>query len=314
MDLSYESIEKHIVLTEIEGTKMYCEFQTIDGEIVSSTVPIRHSKSIQGQVTKRVTRVASNKVRRSASRLLRTALGGGMLGRIGSSVVRTSTKDLGKSLSFTTEDKQNAVVEAFKKVSQHFNIPTQTQTKVNDRSNRRSIRVKKVNVKNLSSFDQQIKKYPVTNNYDREILARILTELANADGTITQEEKDFLDSFLSPPLNNINELLLKDPISSIECEEVSEKVKPTIYLLAWAVSLIDYDLDPNEQSILFEYADMFGFSEEQTDKLILDAKYYVLEQSFTFETRRSDILDLAQGLSLSNDEAERCLIHWKKRN
>lgn len=324
--MTYDQIERYIVNTEVEGSKIYCEFSTPSGEIIVSEAPIRRVQSIKSQVERNVKRVVVNQARRTATRLLRSVLGGGMLGRTGSSILRTTTSSRNLNIRFTNEEKQAAVIEAFRKVQGQFpaeqvNPSFQTGGSIdNQDTGRKKISIKqkaaaskKQSSKELSALEQQIKKNPIRSNYDKEILARILVELANADGDISQEEQDLLQSYLPEHTRSVNDLLLMDPISPVECEEVSASSRSTIYTLAWVMTLVDFDLHPSEEGILMEYAEMFGFDEKEVEEIIKNAKTYVLEQAIDIYTRRDELFDLADQIKLDTREAERCLIRVKKR-
>ena len=107
MKFSYDLIEPLLAYSETEGNQVHCEFQVPGShEIIQSSARMKRSKSVQGQVQRQITRMGSNMVRREASRLVRQALGGGMLGRIGSSTIRTASRPMQQSLQYTAEDKQ----------------------------------------------------------------------------------------------------------------------------------------------------------------------------------------------------------------
>ena len=162
-------------------------------------------------------------------------------------------------------------------------------------------------------FERQLSAYPVTNKYDKEILSRMLVEVANVDGNISEEERSFMESFIPTEIGTINSLLRWDKLSEVECEEVSAPVKKTIYMLAWINAMVDYEIDPDEKTKLMEFAEMLGLSDSDTREMIKASKYYILENAFGEELNRSELFELADCLQLAHDEAERCLIQYKKR-
>ncbi len=309
MEITYEMIAPLIVHQEIEGRNMIVEFETPDGEVVSSSAPIKQGSNVQGVVAREASRVAKRQARRVSSRLVRGALGGGMMGRIGSRVVRTSTRETMRNTNFFSQgDKEAAIVAAFKRVKHKFIAQEEQPEKERPR-----VRISKKEMSTLPLLEAQLKKYPIDNPYDREILARMLTELADADGRITSDEKAFLEESIGSDFGSIDELLSKDSISRVECEEVSEKVKPSIYMLAWVMSLIDMELDPAEERLLMDFADMMKFSNRQVDEAMKAAKYYIIEQTMGIDASKDELFELADAIGLSRDEAERCLIQMKKR-
>lgn len=315
MEITYAHIEQLIVRQEVDGSMVHCEFRTPKGQILESSARIRRSRSMEGRMKRKVTQLVTNRTRQQVSRMARSLLGGGMLGRIGSQLIRESSSNESLGINnHTNEEKRTAVLEAFQKVQNYFDFDEVSgtwkapivSTKIRKRDNNKP-------KDRLSLFEKQVKKAPITSHYDKEILARILVELANADGEISKEEKEFLTSLIDPKLGHIDDFLEKDPISQIECEEVTAAVKETIYMMAWVMSLIDLELDEAEKDILMEYADMFGFSKEKTQELTKKAKFYIIETTVEPSISRNDLYELADTIELARDEAERALIDIKKR-
>jgi uncharacterized tellurite resistance protein B-like protein len=335
---TYNLIEPLLVNSQIEGSRIYCSFRTPSGEIIESFGKLSRPKSMEGKIRKQLTRTATRSARRIATRSVRSVLGGGMFGRMGSQIVRSmvSTDNISDGgVSYGSAEKQAGILAAFEKVADRFNLDEnsgQWQEAAPMPGNSTPSRRKKIKIGHRgakkepkysyssdaaiagSLFENQLKKAPIENNFDKEITARILTELANADGKISREEKSFLAEIIPPEIGTINELLERDPVSQIECEEVSEPVKETIFMLAWTVALSDFSIDPEEVEILSEYAEMLGLTEDRQEGLIRAAKYNMLENVIDRSTARAELFDLSTKLELSNDDAERCLIDLKKRN
>ncbi|MGK0363308.1 MAG: putative tellurite resistance protein B-like protein [Saprospiraceae bacterium] len=335
---SYNLIEPLLVNSQIEGSRIYCTFRTPSGDIIESFGKLGRPNSIEGKVRKQLTRTATRSARRIATRSVRSVLGGGMFGRMGSQIVRSmvSTDNVGDGgVSYGSAEKQAGILAAFEKVADRFNLdensgewreaapmPTSAppagrkKIKIGHRAAKKEPKYSYSSDAAIagSLFENQLKKAPVENGYDKEITARILTELANADGKISREERNFLGEIIPTEIGTINQLLERDPVSQIECEEVSEPVKETIFMLAWTVALSDFSIDREEVELLSEYAEMLGLSTDKQEDLIRAAKYNMLENVIDTSTVRAELFDLATKLELSNDAAERCLIDLKKRN
>ena len=76
---------------------------------------------------------------------------------------------------------------------------------------------------------------------------------------------------------------------------------------------VNLDINPAEKRILREYADMFELEEQKTEDMIGMAKSYALEQALTPMTSRSELYSLAERLEMSQEDALRSQIQWKKR-
>ena len=339
-EYSYTLIEPLLTHSQTEGNRIYCSFRTPSGDIVEAFATMPRPSGVQGKIKEQLTKTAARSARRIAARSIRSVLGGGMFGRMGSQIARSvvTPENVGVS-AYGTAEKQAGIVAAFAKVSDRFRfddvtgqwsdavaMPKTTRSKIKIGGNRltsaerRAARAEKKAAEAAAAenktalFDVQLADAPVESAYDKEITARILTELANADGRISREEKEFLKEIIPPELGTIESLLARDPVSRIECEEVSDKVKETIYMLAWTIALADFSVDPSETDILAEYADMFDLSSDRRDAMVKAAKFNMLEKSIDSGISRAELFELADKLEMSNDDAERCLIELKKRS
>lgn len=336
MDLPYSEIEKYLVNFEISGGKIFCEFQSPSGEIFESSAPIKATKSVGSEVQKQVARVAKQQARRQAGKLIRGVLGGGMMGRIGSKVARGSISDIGSSSeeSYSTADQEEAISKAFSRVSKNFGIsrrgepiarresperdrrerPEREERRERPgREERRGNRERRSSNSSDSAYQSQLHEYPVSNVFEQEILARFLVELAAADGRITQDEKDFLAELIPRRFGSIEDMQAKGPISRIEAEELEQGVKETIYLLGWSLAIADFEVDHGEIRKLLTYGELFGIPDHRKEELAKMAKTESLEQAITESTTREDLFQLSDGLDMSREEAERCLINYKKK-
>lgn len=315
MKFSYDLIEPLLVESELDGSELLCAFEIPgSGEIVESSARVKRSNSLQSDLTRQITRMGSNMLRREASRLVRRTLGGGMLGRLGSSTVRSASRPMQDKLQYSGEDKEEAVVEAFKKVAHRFYFDeTQgawTQAPI---AAARTVEKAAPAPTPVSAVEEQIEKSPLSTRFDREVLARILVELAAADGEIEDAEQEFLQSVVGAEFGSINELMAMEPVSPVECEELNPGVRETIYLLAWVMSLVDLEVNQAERGILMEYAGMFGFSGQKSEEIIRKARLYLLESSIAADTSREELFSLADSLGVDRNDAERALIQLKKR-
>lgn len=334
MKYSYPDIEKYLVDYQIDGKKIHCTFQTPNGEIYEASNLISATKTVGNAVQKEVARVVKRNARRQTNRLIRSMLGG-TAGRIGSKVARSALSNVGTSneANFTTADKEEAIVKAFSRVARNFEDmkrervvrerPERGERRSRDRDrdsgrdrdrggDRRSARRGSTDRRD-SGYEDLIAESPVSNGYDQEILSRFLVGIASADGKITPDEREMLSDVIPSKFGSIQEIQSKDQVSRIEAEEIDENVKETVYLLGWSMALADFDVDSSEVRLLNTYGEIFGLPDHRKEKLELLAKKYCLEQTITAMTAREDLFELADGINLDRDEAERCLINFKKR-
>lgn len=306
---------------------MVCEFE-IPGseEVVESTSNIRRINSVQSQVSRTAKRTVTNQLRRVASRTLRSVLGGGILGRTGTVVFNSAARSSGVGRGYSKEEKQAAIVDAFTKVKDHFKFNQSTGnwekaggggisvkssgSKINVAPGKISIKKKEVQ----EGFESQLAKHPITDNFDLEVLSRMLVAIAAADGEISSEESDFLNSFLSERLGTVDDIAAMGELTPVECEEVSGKGKKTILMLCWTISLVDFELNPKEEALLNEYSEKMRISSRDSEDASKMAKTYILEQVLDEDIQKHVLHEYAEQIGLSKEDADRCHIAWKRRN
>lgn len=314
MDYSYEQVSPYLLDYEIIGSKIHCEFQNEHGEVFSAASNVKATKSLQNKVAKRAERVIKSQARRNASRLVRTAFGGGMLGSIGSSVIRNSVNevDLGTSnKEFSEENIREAITKAFKRVSRNFDIgqksrPTARRERKRENTERESSFGDELNYK------EYIKRYPISNMFEQDIMSRLLVQMASVDGKIMEEERNFILDMLPKKFGTIPEIIARGDISKIEASEVSDEIKKTIMLLAWSVALVDFDLSNSEERRLHEYASLFGIESTEAESIAMSAKKETLQGIMEPYMDRNELLNVARNIDLTDEQAERMYIDYKK--
>lgn len=320
MDFSYEEISKYVLDYQIDGNRVVVEFQNDAGEVFEANGMIKQSKTIQSQITKKVGRMAKSQARRHASRMVRSALGGGMLGRIGSTVVRSTASNIETpgQHNFSESDIQDAIAKSFRRVSRNFTIKSQNQRvsardkRLNKQDRRAAAADTRASRNEELSFQDHLAAHPISNLFEQDILSRILVSIAGADGKITEDERNLITEMLPKQIGSIQDIAGRGDISSVEAEEVDEGVKKSILLLAWSVALVDFDLSPSENTKLNDYASLFGFDFNHSAAFAKLAKYETMASVMSPYMSKSDLYEAADGLDLNRDEAERMLIQFKK--
>lgn len=320
MDFSYEEISKYVLDYQIDGNRVVVEFQNEAGEVFDSSAVIKRSKTITSQVTKKVGRMAKSQARRHASRMVRSALGGGMLGRIGSQVARSSVSsfDTPGGDNHSTADINAAIANSFKRVSRNFKAKS-----LNERSSGRERRISSSDRRGRQeeramsrseelSFQDHLAKYPIKNLFEQDLMSRLLVSIAQADGRISEDERNFIAELLPKKLGTISDIAARGEISSVEAEELDSNVKKSIMMLGWAVALVDFDLSPAESRKLNEFASLFGFSHAEVTVIADLAKYETMTSVMDPLMAKSALYDAAEGIGLNEAEAERMLIKFKK--
>lgn len=315
MNFTYDQIAPLILSEEVQGSRMKCVFGVGDVQLAAES-GIKRDNSMQSQIQKNVTRTVTNRARFGVARMVRSALGGGMLGRVGSQVVNTAGRSLTQDFTrgFSNKEKQAAVVAAFEKVADHFTYEAGTGWQAKGSAAMAATtpqrsRPTSTTSPQLSAFEQLVAKNPITNAYDREVLGRMILEVANADGGVSNEE----ETFLAEMLPNYASYQSHPPLSPVECEEVSKNAKRTIYAIAWVLALVDLELSPLEEATLVEYGDWLGFNERTQQDITDMARAYLLEQHVSPDAPNEDAITTGRLLGMSNDNALRAFIQYKRR-
>lgn len=158
---------------------------------------------------------------------------------------------------------------------------------------------------------------------DRRLLARILVAVASADQILAEEEKAFLASFIDPDLGTIEQLSSAGEPTAEELTAIEAGAgRETILALAWALALIDEDLDRSERSLLDRLAVGLEISPGQSLVLKQKAQLYILDRvlgqylldsPFALEDYSHDILLVAAHIGLDPITAETAIAAYRRR-
>ncbi|MBW1806846.1 MAG: TerB family tellurite resistance protein [Deltaproteobacteria bacterium] len=315
-EVTHENIKALIESAKQEGSLMRCTFKCpVSGTLVEAQAGIQKGRGL-GDIAKRsVKRSLSWRIRYGISRLVRSALGHGIAGRIagdvaGSAVSGTMSKG---DQVYSEDEKQAAVVQAFLNVSTQFVWDGSRSTWV---SSQAAAAV-------LTDFAKLLNDRPVDQTYDRGVLARMLVEVARADGNLADEEKEFLAGFISSDLGSIDELAKKPLLSPAELAETTGGgVRDTMLMIAWGLACTDKNLAGAETRRLAELAKGFQIGEARTAELKRFAQQFVIDQALDHvypdgkldSAAQSEVFQFAQGIGLERSEAERVEIRYRKRN
>ena len=321
-EITYESIKPLIAKEELQGSTMRCTFKCpVSDFSVDASGQCRQERSVAGQVAAGAARSAKASLmwslRGAVAGAVGRLLGSGIAGQVGRQAAYSATQGMTRSamssqVSYSEAQKQAAVVEAFKQVSSSF---------MWDARNSRWISTK-AGGEAVTDFARQLESAPITQRYDAGVLARMLTEIANADGQIGEEEKSFLAGFVPPEAGSVDDLLKKSPLSKVELEECAlGNARETMLMLAWALALTDEDLADEERARLAAHADGLGIAPARAGELKKHAQVFVVDKAIEAAyaggeadaEARKEITDLAARIGLAPEEAERAEVRYRKR-
>ncbi len=264
-------------------------------------------------------RTAMYEVRRAVGPMLRGVFGrsavGRMAGHMADAALRQATNQATRSSSpsrLSSKEKQQAAVEAFKTVVSQFAW---------DEPNGRWISLQAAK-ELMSPFQQQLAEGPVEHPYDKSVLARMLVEVASADGSLAEAERSFLMDFLDPELGSVDSLAMRPPLTTAELSQSSQgAVRGSMLMLAWVLSLSDEAFDPAEQQKLSHFAQGLGIDRAQHDKLLAAAQGFLLEAALDRmitwgghdQHARGELMAMAQRIGMSPAQAEQVEAAFQRR-
>jgi tellurite resistance protein len=299
MEITYESIKPYILEENLDGSKVECKFE-IEGQIFEAVGRIKKSqKKGAGKVKSMVQRTAIGRMRSMVLRILRKAVGGGFAATVVSQAGSEGMRQGTAGMNYTKQEKQAAVVMAFDTISMDLTYENSKWRLATE----------------FSEFEKLVRRSPLKKAYDKKILARMLVEMANADGRIAPEEKAFFDNFLTDETGSMGELMRAPSVSIVECEEVSPEARENVFMIVAAVALTDNEFADEEKLKLEEYSQMFDFSEKKYDELLRLAQDHTIEAYINSKGQmsRDEIYEFADKISMDRGEAERTQIRLDKR-
>ena len=311
--LSYEAIAPLIHQQSVQKHGLDVVFQCpVSGAQVSSRSTIQAGTGVGHTLARSASRNAMWTLRRFIFQSIRSMFGRNVIGRVVSETTNTLLNQASRDVNIVTPDqKRTAVVQAFRLVQRSFTWDT---------ANKRWVSATLEGVQH--PYDAQVAEAPVTTRYDRSILIRLLAELARADGTLSQSERDQLFDFSSADLDPIANVMQMPPVSPVELSETTEgPTRDTLLLLAWSMALTDEELVAAESERLRELAVGLGIPDARAAELCGLAQSYLLENMVAMaysigqrpESVREDAIKLGTKLGMDPAEAERTEIRYRKR-
>lgn len=306
-EISYESISANIESAAQEGGAMRCVFVCpATGMRVEARAAIERGQGVGSAVGAAVRQGLLYSVRNAVIQALRRALGYGILGSVGAEVASAAMVGSGAP-SFSEDERRAAVLRAFQGVSERFAW-----------DGRRWVSAE-AQAETQTEFARQLGALKLTSPYDRSVLARMLMEVAQADGRITQEERDLLGRFVAADVGPGEG---RPALSRAELAETSPGAREVALMVAWAVALADSELSEEEREKLGGHAAGLGISGERAAVLKGYAQAFLLDQALAQvyaggrrdEAAHRAVMELARRIGLGAEEAERVDIRYRKRN
>jgi uncharacterized tellurite resistance protein B-like protein len=282
------------------------------------TSPASSGALVKSRLGQSVKRSMMWSLRSTVASLIRGVFGHNFLGRMASDLVRGAMNEAqratsqGGQPSLSDEEEREAVVEAFRTVQSRF---------VWDPSQRAWISARAA-ADLMSPFQRQLAEHPLTHPYDRQVLARMLVEIARADGKVETEEQTWLTDLLSADQAGLTELARRPPLTASELGATSAgEVRASLLISAWALALVDEHFDEREQTRLQAWSEGLDLRPRQITKIREAAQSFVLDQALERMQNwggldahaRDQLYELAARIGMSRKEAEAAEAAFQRR-
>lgn len=310
----YETIQPLIVHSEQQGSTMRVVFRCpVSEQEIEASAGLRQGNAAGSRLAGSFKRSMMWSVRNAIASAVRSAFGHGIVGNTLAHGSREAMQAGESKVRYSDGDKREAIERAFEAVSDRF---------VWDAQNGRYIAAQ-AGGDAITDFMRQLGAAPPGTRYDRVVAARMLTEIAAADGQLGDDERAFVAGFITPDIGTLDELASAPRLSAAELAETSAgPVRDTLLMLAWAVAWSDDELAPEEATRLREFATALAVPDARVTELQGYVCGYLLDQSLARAyahgkrdgAAHAEAMALAQRLGMDATAAERADIRYRKRN
>lgn len=171
-----------------------------------------------------------------------------------------------------------------------------------------------------TEFANLVRGARITDPWDREVLARMMAEVANVDGHIADGERAHFRTFFGDE-QAVEDLLAKPPLKAKDIERTTDQWRYVMWLLAAAMAYSDERLADPEKRKLIELGKLCGIGMIEAARGLELAKEYVYDQALeaVYANRQVDVeehrrlIAIARSLGVNDDRAARLDARCRKR-
>ncbi len=203
-------------------------------------------------------------VRAEVNGLIRGLLGYGVAGRWARQVADRLLAGEHPYTQLDTEEEEQGVVEAFRSIAHRFRWEGGRWVHRGERARGR--------------LERRVLQGEGLSPYDRDVAMRMVVEVAQVHGGISDEERShLLDIF--EDAGSLQQLLDRPPLTDAELAETSRgSARRRLLAMAWSMALCDEHFDEAERALLDRYGRALGIPLEEQVAIQLEAQVFVLEQ------------------------------------
>lgn len=135
-------------------------------------------------------------------------------------------------------------------------------------------------VSDVTEFHRIVGDARLTERHDQWVLAKMMAELARADGRIDQSERAIFSAFANSDIGRIDILAREAPIRPDQFRDVTPGLGEALMLMALAVAYSDNEFHDRERRLLTGYQQGLGISAARQPELELFAAEQVVDSMF----------------------------------
>jgi uncharacterized tellurite resistance protein B-like protein len=173
-----------------------------------------------------------------------------------------------------------------------------------------------------SELQRQLKLAPLESQEDRELLIRMLLDVAGVDGPIDGAEEEVLLDFVDRAEVTGTRPGARGRVSQNDLRRAGRgSSRETLYMLACAIAMADHNFKPEESDRLDFYAKGLGLDEHRAEELLEAGQMFFIEQYMVRrfagrgeldEAARQELIDLAEHLNFDPDSAEYAFERYRR--
>lgn len=319
--ITIDNVQPLVTKEAVDGRTIHFAFSCpVSGQTFNAQKTVTGTPTTTSLMAGRVKRSLVHSIRGPLSSAIRRAFGynsaiGRMIGDVAGQVAYSAASggNQGKINAVSKDERNEALVACFTDLASNFMW-----------DDARGSWVAAETLKKISSpFEMQLREHALREEYDRVVAARMLVEVAHADGKLAAEERRQLAEFIDPALGTVEELAARPPLSDAELAETSsEGTRRTMLMLAWALALADEDFAPEEANRLADFARGLGLSDDDSVAAKLDAQGYLIEQAIarnqalgrTDAGAQDAVVRLGENIGMARGDVEGVIARHAKRS
>lgn len=304
---TYNNVQPLVQSIDVRGRMIQVRFACpVSGQTVDARYNVPRDNSMGSRVSQQMKRNLMWSLQSAVASAIRSTMGHNIAGRMASDVARSAMTGVQQQVSSNTlssREQSAALVEAFRSVQSQFVWDAQRATWISQTAMGEA----------MSDFEQLLAAAPIAHPYDRQVMARMLVEIARGDGRLSSEESTWLTEVITPDLGDVHALAARPPLTPAELSSTSQgAVRKSLLVLAWAMALVDEEMADAERALLAHYARGLGLPNAGVETCRKAAQTYILDQAmermFTWgghdEYARAQLYGLAERIGMPVHEAQ----------